>query len=76
MSISLRFGVQTGRVALTCLAAFFGGCTVLPVPLDRGERDQLGTETRARLFANQEPISGPITLAEATARAITQQSLI
>lgn len=51
-----------------CLA--IAGCTVTPVPLERGEREQVGEQARTMLFANQEAPTGPITLAEATARSV------
>ena len=46
------------------------GCTVVPTPLDTAERDRLGAESRERLFADQEPPSASVSLAEATARAV------
>ena len=51
-----------------CLA--IAGCTVTPVPLERGEREQVGEQARTLLFANQEALTGPISLAEATARSV------
>lgn len=55
-------------VALLCAA--LGGCAVAPRALTDEERARLAEEARAGLFAGQEPIEGPLTLAEATARAI------
>jgi outer membrane protein TolC len=52
------------------LAAFLAGCAVTTQPLDQAERERLGKEAREQLFAGQEPFARPITLEEATARAI------
>ncbi len=60
--------------AAACVALLAGGCTVVPVSLDRAERDKIGAELRTQLFAEQEPISAPLTLSEATARAIKYQA--
>lgn len=38
------------------------------------EREQVAADARRGLFAGQEPIDGPLTLAEATARAIKYQA--
>lgn len=46
------------------------GCTLVPVPLEKAEREQLGIDARNRLFAEQEKPSASVSLAEATARAI------
>jgi outer membrane protein TolC len=59
-------------VAALSLAVY--GCAVRTPALDAAERDQVAAETRKALFANQEPIDHPLTLAEATARAIKYQA--
>jgi outer membrane protein TolC len=59
---------------LGALFLFLGGCALSPKPLDADERDRLAEETRKGLFAGQEPIDHPLTLAEATARAIKYQA--
>ncbi len=51
-----------------------GGCTVVPVSLDRAARDKLGADLQKQLFADQEAISGPLSLSEATARAVKYQA--
>jgi len=58
------------RLTTGALLALLAGCTLLPQPLRMEERDQLAEEARRRLFQSQEPISGPLTLPEATARAL------
>jgi outer membrane protein TolC len=50
------------------------GCSVVPVPLQSGEREELAAVSRERLFAGQEPIQGSLTLYQATARAIKYQA--
>lgn len=67
-----------GRGCRTCrwrasgvvAAALLAGCTVLPVAMDDAERERLAAEARDKLFAGQEPLSGTLSLAEATARAV------
>jgi outer membrane protein TolC len=59
---------------LACATGLLAGCTVAPVALDRAERDELAAASRAQLFAGQEPITRPLTLYEATARAIKYQA--
>lgn len=50
------------------------GCTVFTPRLDADERARLAAESQAELFAGQEPLAGPLTLAEAVARAIKYQA--
>ncbi len=55
---------------LLALALPLVGCVVTSKPLTHSERvDSISTELES-LFANQEPVSGAITVAEAIARAI------
>ena len=42
--------------------------------MDASEREQLARETRQRMFEGQDGVVGPLTLAEATARAIKYQA--
>lgn len=46
------------------------GCAVTTTPLAPGERERLGQDARDALFAGQEAFERPLTLEEATARAI------
>lgn len=59
-----------GTAALAFILVVLAGCSVTPRALDDAERERLAEEARAGLFRGQEPIHGPLTLAEATARAI------
>ena len=65
-------GGRGALLAALCLALC--GCAVTPRPLDSAERDQLATDTRKQMFDGQDPIQGPLTLGEATARAIKYQA--
>lgn len=57
--------------ALAGLCILLSGCALVqPRPLDQAEREKLAAEARRQLFEGQEPLEGPLTLAEATARAI------
>ena len=50
------------------------GCAVVPVPLDTASRERLAAEAEDKLFKGQEPLDRPVTLYEATARALKYQS--
>jgi outer membrane protein TolC len=70
-----RSGCTGWRGALAgALALLLGGCAITTPRLDTGERERLAAEARRQLFEGQEPIVRPLTLAEATARAIKYQA--
>jgi outer membrane protein TolC len=50
------------------------GCAVTTQPLDGNERARVAEDARRDLFAGQDPITTPITLAQATARALKYQA--
>jgi outer membrane protein TolC len=52
------------------LSLVLAGCAVTTQPLEPAERDRLGQDARDQLFAGQERFERPLTLEEATARAI------
>lgn len=56
--------------AAAVLVPALGGCAITPVPMDSAEKDRLAIEAVQRLFAGQEALDKPVSLAEATARAI------
>lgn len=66
--------VRTGVTLVMVCSLSVGGCTVLPVPLDASERERIAADARVRLFEGQDPIVRPLTLYEATARAIKYQA--
>lgn len=57
-------------LALAAAALALTGCAVIPEPLRLAERGKGLAEERAALVRDQEPLSGPVTLDEALARAI------
>jgi len=62
------------RAAIFAMISVVAGCAVVPSPVPRELKDRLAEESRERLFANQEPITQPLTLYRATARAIKYQA--
>jgi outer membrane protein TolC len=52
------------------LSLVLAGCAVTTPSLETAERDRLGQDAREQLFAGQERVERPLTLEEATARAI------
>lgn len=68
---------QLRLLSQCCAAAFtlvLAGCGSLTDPLTAGEREQLATDSRRQLFEGQEAVERPLTLAEATARAVKYQA--
>ena len=60
-----------GRAILICLTALVpAGCTLSPSPLTNEELQNLADSSSARVTADQEPFSGPVSLYEAMARAL------
>jgi outer membrane protein len=63
-----------GHCLFLCGAlTLFSGCSVFPVPLDPAQRESVAVEAEQKLFAGQEPLTHPVTLYEATARALKYQ---
>ncbi len=56
---------------LCACAVLLAGCTVTTPRLDADERARLAAESQAALFAGQEPLAGPLTLAEAVTFGFT-----
>ncbi|MBF0420966.1 MAG: TolC family protein [Magnetococcales bacterium] len=52
------------------LASAVYGCAIYPDPITRDQKAALVAQDRGVLFQEQEPVTGPISLAEAMARAI------
>lgn len=65
--------VGRGGLLLAGVAVLLAGCSVIPVPLDAAQRERIATEAEEKLFAGQEPLAKPVTLYEATARALKYQ---
>ncbi len=69
-----RFLALGKGVAGSLPALALSACAVMTAPLDDAERQRLADDSRRELFAGQEAIAGPLTLAQATARAIKYQA--
>ena len=57
-------------VAVVSTALVLGGCAMTPKPLTLEEQIVRAAQDRAVMYASQEPISGPVSLEEAIARAV------
>ncbi len=70
--IAITRALIKGGQSLTIagVAMVLSSCSLAPVPLDTAERERIASESLQRLFADQEALVKPLTLAEATARAI------
>src|SRR3954468_9435176 len=66
--------VLTKGALVAALSVSAGGCAVTTKRLDEAEREALAAETRKAMFDGQETIERPLTLSEATARAIKYQT--
>jgi len=55
---------------ISLLALAISGCAVTSKPIDIGESEQRARADLQSMFDNQEPLSGPLTLHEAMARAV------
>jgi outer membrane protein TolC len=74
LSGQLRLLSQCCSAAFTtALLALFTGCATTD-PLSAEERERIAAETRQQMFEGQEAVERPLTLAEATARAIKYQA--
>jgi len=58
------------RFVLIAAALLAGGCTVSPEPLQTAQISERANDVLARVDADQEPITGPIDLYQAMARAL------
>jgi outer membrane protein TolC len=58
------------HLSIGAMAVLLAGCTVTPRPLTPGELATNAADNIAAVDANQEPVSGPIDLYEAMARAL------
>ncbi len=62
---------QTHKLFTASLLAFaISGCAVTTQPIDRSESENRARADLSSMFKDQEPLSGPLTLNEAMARAI------
>jgi len=56
--------------SISLLALAVSGCAVTSQPIDRSVSEQRAQQDLAIMFRDQEPLSGPLTLHEAMARAV------
>lgn len=72
MNKTLAFQPRRLHLAITTLSAalFIAGCAVQPQPLKIDEAQQRVSSDLQAMFDAQEPLSGPLTLEQAQARAI------
>ncbi|WP_220804169.1 TolC family protein [Pseudomonas sp. NCCP-436] len=56
--------------SISILAMTIAGCAVTSQPIDRNASEERIRQDLANMFKDQEPISGPLTLHEAMARAV------
>jgi outer membrane protein TolC len=61
---------RSRAIYAVALSLPFAGCAISPNPLSEAELSQTAADQRARVTANQEPISQAVTLYEAMARAL------
>jgi len=70
-SLSTAGGARAGRAAIWLASVLLlAGCAVAPKPLTLQENSASAQEDLASIIAKLEPLSGPLTLPQATARAI------
>lgn len=67
--------VEPARIALRIgaalsVAAVMAGCAVSPKPMNSQDIAKRVTDDKSKMYANQEAVRGPISLSEASARAI------
>ncbi|MBF0613114.1 MAG: TolC family protein, partial [Magnetococcales bacterium] len=67
MNSRVKFSLVPSLLALSLMLA---GCAVTPQPLEQQEVNHRAKSDRQILFASQEPLTGPLTLHQAMARAI------
>ncbi|MCC3262628.1 hypothetical protein LLE87_31135, partial [Paenibacillus polymyxa] len=57
-------------IAAALALVWLTGCAIKPQPFTEIDRAATASAERAKLFDQQEPVSGPITLDQAMARAV------
>lgn len=62
--------IRLTRFSLTMIAAIISGCAVTTEPLDLAQSQQRAQSDLSLMFKGQEPVTAPITLHEAMARAL------
>ena len=70
----LRSGRFSSFARFVATALVLSGCAITPMELDKAERDRAAVEAVDKLFAGQDAITKPLSLYEATARAVKYQT--
>lgn len=65
-----RASVRGMKLTIVACALILAGCSVRPEPITAEEQISQALSDRSRMFADQEPVHGVITLDEALARAL------
>ena len=64
-------GFKGGKLlSLSALVLALSGCAVTSDPITKGESEQRSREDRVAMFSQQEPVTAPVTLYDAMARAL------
>jgi outer membrane protein TolC len=58
------------RILATAMMLALGGCAVTPAPINQQDRQATLAADRQAMFGSQEPLTGPLSLQEAMARAL------
>lgn len=67
----MKQGTRLSRsIVAVAVAAIMGGCAVVPTAMSPVQRAQLTQADLQAIFGEQEPVSGPLTLHQAMARAV------
>jgi outer membrane protein TolC len=61
---------RTGLTAAALMTMLLGGCAITPQPICDQERAAQAAADRAAMFKDQAPITGPLTLKDASERAL------
>lgn len=67
----IGFRINRSRLLLTvAITAALAGCAMTPHPLTQDEISKRVDSDRSKMYADQDPITGPLSLAEVSARAM------
>lgn len=58
------------KIAIAITAIFLGGCAITPQPLSLNDRAARLSGDKTAMYQNQEPVTAPVTLPDAMARAV------
>ena len=70
MPAAVPFTCLPTRWSAALAAALLAGCAITPAPTNEAQVGRRIADDRARMFAEQEPVTRPLTYADAAARAL------